>query len=39
MTLYEVIDVDKFVDADNHIKAYFVDIDNLSTSVKETISL
>ena len=31
--LYEVIDVDKFVDANNRIKAYFVDVDNFKKEI------
>ena len=30
---YEVIDADKFVDANNHIEVYFIDMDNLTKFV------
>ena len=33
MTLYKVIDVDKFVDANNHIKASFLDVDNCKKEI------
>ena len=33
MKLQEVIDVDKFVDTNNHIKAFSVDVDNFKKEI------